>query len=652
MAAFTNTFSWSASRDRLFRTCPRAYYYNYYAYWNGWSYNADEKTKTIYKLKKLQGLPLWAGSTVHDVIQVFLELQQAISGIPGALDKVNPTKFLSQFQATYERETASYKKTEDLEEVAKEKSAINEAIAFAYDGLMLQQNPLLLKAMARVKLREGFKASMGQQKKFNNKALYLFEHYYQEPVTGEKFGEVATKIYTALANFCSSKDITNMLLTPADQWRSVDELTKYNLTNLLDQPDDKTTYFYKDIPIWCAIDFAYTDAKGDLWIVDWKTGKENSEELKIQLASYAIFAQQEWQIPLEKIHLCGVFLNNGGDLKEYKLTVDEINMARQSMATSARKMLIELDNQADNETSESHYPCDPDDFKCRFCNFKGICNKEPILPKKEVKPASDLVEIVVSEAEISTPPPAIEESSITEEVRTVGKPVAFKVESVEEMVVKESEPTQSFDFFSQKDAAKPASDLPKIVVFEAEISTPPPAIEVKVVKPKKKTRYQKKILENKVIKSELVQVKKEVRALTASNKRQAEVVEKSKARVTLVENKSKEIKKEAQVLKSNLSKKDRKIVAFLNSNQKLKEQNKTNRKLLKSEISLLRREIRDDNKLIQKTNDKLEKQKKLLDNSQSEKSELQKKLKLKTKDMVYQPSLFEQDYSNYGSGKK
>ena len=48
MATFRNEFSWSASRDRLFRSCPRAYYYNYYAYWNGWDRRADAKTKLIW----------------------------------------------------------------------------------------------------------------------------------------------------------------------------------------------------------------------------------------------------------------------------------------------------------------------------------------------------------------------------------------------------------------------------------------------------------------------------------------------------------------------------------------------------------------------------------------------------------------------------
>ena len=652
MAAFTNTFSWSASRDRLFRTCPRAYYYNYYAYWNGWSYNADEETKTIYKLKKLQGLPLWAGSTVHDVIQCFLELQQSISGIPQALDKVNPSSFLNKFQITYDQETAGYKKAEDLEEVAKEKVAIAEAIGFVGDELMLQRNALLLKAMARVKLRQGFKASLGQSKKFNNKALYLFEHYYDEKVGGEKFGEVADKIYTALENFCSSKDITNMLLNPPDQWRSVDELTKYNLTNLLDQPEDQNTYFYKDIPIWCAIDFAYTDFKGDLWIVDWKTGKENSEELKIQLASYAIFAQQEWQIPLDKIHLCGVFLNSGGTLKEYKLTPDEIENARQTMAVSARKMLIELDNQADNETSQSHYPCDPDDFKCRFCNFKGICTKQPILDKKELKPDSNSAKTVAFEPKTSVTPPELEIKPVVEAVKPVEKSPLIEAEIEPVTVAKESEPTPAFDFFAQSNPPKPEAVLEKTVAFEPKISVPPPVIVAPSVKPKKKTRYRLKIEENKGLKADLVKAKKEIRSLSAVAKRKDKIADKANDKVKNAKDQTRLTKRQVKTLQNQVLKQDGQIVNLTSSQLKTNERHKLKVASLRQEKTGLNREIRQGTNLVKKNTEKIERLQQQLDRAKSENSELQKSLKKKYKEIVYQPSLFEQDFSNYGPSKK
>ncbi len=45
-------FSWSAAREELFRECPRAYYFRYYAAWGGWDGYADPECREIYRLSK------------------------------------------------------------------------------------------------------------------------------------------------------------------------------------------------------------------------------------------------------------------------------------------------------------------------------------------------------------------------------------------------------------------------------------------------------------------------------------------------------------------------------------------------------------------------------------------------------------------------
>ena len=69
MARLRNTFSWSASRDRLFRDCARAYWFSYYGSWGGWERGADPRTRRLYYLKNLTTLPMWIGSRVHDTVE-------------------------------------------------------------------------------------------------------------------------------------------------------------------------------------------------------------------------------------------------------------------------------------------------------------------------------------------------------------------------------------------------------------------------------------------------------------------------------------------------------------------------------------------------------------------------------------------------------
>lgn len=43
-------FSWSISRARLLRQCPRAYFYHYYLKHNGWLRDAPEQARLAYRL--------------------------------------------------------------------------------------------------------------------------------------------------------------------------------------------------------------------------------------------------------------------------------------------------------------------------------------------------------------------------------------------------------------------------------------------------------------------------------------------------------------------------------------------------------------------------------------------------------------------------
>jgi CRISPR/Cas system-associated exonuclease Cas4 (RecB family) len=70
---FRNEFSWSKSRDALFKECKRKYWFNHYGFWNGWVAAEDDRVKRIYYLKKLAGKEVWMGSRVHETIEFILK---------------------------------------------------------------------------------------------------------------------------------------------------------------------------------------------------------------------------------------------------------------------------------------------------------------------------------------------------------------------------------------------------------------------------------------------------------------------------------------------------------------------------------------------------------------------------------------------------
>lgn len=62
-------FSWSVSRQDVFDSCKRKYYFSYYAHQGGWKADAPPLAKKIYFLKKLEPSVMWIGSVVHRAIR-------------------------------------------------------------------------------------------------------------------------------------------------------------------------------------------------------------------------------------------------------------------------------------------------------------------------------------------------------------------------------------------------------------------------------------------------------------------------------------------------------------------------------------------------------------------------------------------------------
>ncbi|MCB0209700.1 MAG: PD-(D/E)XK nuclease family protein [Anaerolineae bacterium] len=67
-----NMFTWSYSRWIRYRTCARAYYYHYYAAWEGWQPEAPEPVRTAYTLKNLTAIAPWTSTLVYESIRFAL----------------------------------------------------------------------------------------------------------------------------------------------------------------------------------------------------------------------------------------------------------------------------------------------------------------------------------------------------------------------------------------------------------------------------------------------------------------------------------------------------------------------------------------------------------------------------------------------------
>lgn len=75
-------WSWSLSRDQMFHTCKRQYFYHYYASHGGWLLSAPPEAQTAYRLKKLTNLYLVLGDAVHAAAQKLITLREQNGAYP------------------------------------------------------------------------------------------------------------------------------------------------------------------------------------------------------------------------------------------------------------------------------------------------------------------------------------------------------------------------------------------------------------------------------------------------------------------------------------------------------------------------------------------------------------------------------------------
>jgi len=167
-----NEFSWSKSRHEKFEDCPRAYYYQYYGSWGGWSAPAGAPAREIYVLKKLSTRWQWAGSAVHEALRHMLSRARVTGDRKGLEPLLEQTR----------------RRTRSVWAASREKSYWREA--------------------SRI---EG-----------------LLEHEYAEPVAPEEWKRLWDEVIEgSIRAFYASEVFDRIRAVPAERWLTVDELDSW-----------------------------------------------------------------------------------------------------------------------------------------------------------------------------------------------------------------------------------------------------------------------------------------------------------------------------------------------------------------------------------------------------------------------------------------
>ncbi len=177
MGKLVNQLTWSVSRHQLFRTCERAYFYQYYGSWGGWEDHAPQRTRQLYVLKNIRSLPMWGGSIVHEVIAEALT-------------------------------------------------------RFARTGATIKTGEL--QARGRQKLRSGWIEAVRGEWRRRPKKTNLLELYYGngKNLPAEDTERIKERVYSCLQAFAESAVLREIQTVPYVNWKPVDALDSFSLDGL------------------------------------------------------------------------------------------------------------------------------------------------------------------------------------------------------------------------------------------------------------------------------------------------------------------------------------------------------------------------------------------------------------------------------------
>jgi len=301
MSELKKEFSWSVSRDDMFHKCKRMYYFQYYGSWGGWEQDADDRTRMIYKFKKLLSRQMWAGKTVHDCIE------NVIRTIKNRHKSIN----------------------------------VNQTISRTLN-----------------KMRREFSSSKNKNYLTNPKTCALFEHEYDLEIPDTEWKFNADNVVECLNQFFNSDVYKEILELSGNQWIEIDDFSYFHLNNT---------------KIFAALDFAFRK-DNEIIIYDWKTGNENPEKDKLQLACYGLFAVQKWDIDPENVKLIDFYLSTGKQ-NEFCLGDLDLDQIENYIFTSIDEMEKLLEDPIGNIAKEENFPFTENKDICNYCNYKKICFK-------------------------------------------------------------------------------------------------------------------------------------------------------------------------------------------------------------------------------------------------------------------------------------
>jgi hypothetical protein len=317
--------AWSTTKQSCYEACPRQYYFQSYASWQGWpkgSKHSIQENRHAYFWSKRETIPTWKGKLIHSAVSKLLLGESA-------------------------------------DEVSRTVSSI-------------LRKEWRWSTLRGEKLRE-----LGVDECREPKQILLMEHT-ESAISDEIADELEEKVQESIMTF-SKLDILSEFREIAqrdDRYSFVENADTGFKPRKVEFIDPQSG---QPLVVWSMIDCAYEIEPGTCLVYDWKTGRipPDAEETRLtdQLIVYAHYVRNQVaskgsnrDVQVEAFEL---YLPEGKAFGGH-ITAGDLEDARDRVVTQAAK-LLEI-HELVREQGKTACEATPSEGVCRHCSFRKMCD--------------------------------------------------------------------------------------------------------------------------------------------------------------------------------------------------------------------------------------------------------------------------------------
>lgn len=162
------------------------------------------------------------------------------------------------------------------------------------------------------------------------------------------------------------------LLINSERFKWILDYATPQSNNWLVEPEGFGETRINNIKAYCKVDFLFP-VENKIYIVDWKTGKEDELKQEKQLKGYTAFACDHFGKKAEDV-VCILYFVKESKEKVFHFSAEEITQFSQSIKLQTEEMY------GFNSNIDNNIPLPKSEFKktaseavCHFCNYRDIC---------------------------------------------------------------------------------------------------------------------------------------------------------------------------------------------------------------------------------------------------------------------------------------